>query len=241
MQLGAVSPIFRAHGYMADREPWSQGADALAAIRSAIVLRAQLLPSIATWTWQALRSGTPLARPMLLGPVGTEAGSVQAQLYRDDARWHDVHDQFFFGQLLAAPVLEQGATQRRVELPPGTWVDVWNGTSHAGGGAITIDVALDTLPLFVPAEVALVADPQPLAGRGRQWPPAELELWSWAAPGADAQALSYLDDGITRLHEQGAYCLQQLTMVDGAVTTQRLGGAWPASRVRAAVARPGQI
>ncbi|MEO6866799.1 MAG: glycoside hydrolase family 31 protein, partial [Gaiellales bacterium] len=128
MQLGAVSPIFRAHGCMRDREPWSQGPETLEAVRASLVLRAQLLPSIATWTWQALRTGQPFVRPMLLGPLGTEPGSEHAATFANDARWQDVDDQFWFGPLLAAPVLEAGVRVRRVELPEGEWVDIWSGT-----------------------------------------------------------------------------------------------------------------
>ena len=239
MQLGAMSPIFRAHGYMRDREPWSQGPEALEAIRPSLLLRAQLLPSVVSWAAHALRSGQPLARPMLLGPLGTQAGSEEAMAYASDARFADLDDQYFFGELLVAPVLEAGATSRRVELPAGTWVNVWTGTRHAGGGAVEVPVELGTLPLFVAPTTALLVDPEPLAGRGHAWPPPELEAWSWAGQGETATARLYLDDGITRMHEQGAYCLQGVRIVDGDVEAERLGGSWPASRIRSADPHPG--
>jgi alpha-glucosidase len=241
MQLGAVSPIFRAHGYMADREPWSQGAGALDAIRPSLTLRAQLLPSIVSWARAALHAGQPLVRPMLFGPLGVESGSAEAEAYASDPRWPDVEDQFFFGPLLAAPVLGAGVATRTVELPPGEWVDVWSGAVHAGGGSIEVDAPLDVLPLFLPRATALVVDAAPLQGRGHAWPPAELEAWSWAAPDEDATCLLYLDDGITRMHEQGAYCLQRVVVRDGQVEAERLGGAWPASRIRAAAPSPGIV
>ena len=241
MQLGAVSPIFRAHGYMHDREPWSQGAEALEAIRPSLVLRAQLLPTIASWTWQALRAGQPLARPMLLGPLGTEPGSDEARAYAADARFANVDDQYFFGELLVAPVLEQGATTRVVELPAGEWIDIWTGDAHEGGGSIEVPVALDTLPLFLPRTSVLVVDPAPLAGRGHAWPPPELEAWTWASPEERVETRLYLDDGITRMHEQGAYCLQRVAIRDGHVEAERLGGSWPASRIRVAAPAPGVV
>jgi alpha-glucosidase (family GH31 glycosyl hydrolase) len=239
MQLGAVSPIFRAHGYMADREPWSQGSEALEAIRPSLLLRAQLLPTIASWTWQALRAGQPLARPMLLGPLGTEPGSEAALAYAADARFANVDDQYFFGELLVAPVLEQGVTTRTVELPAGEWVDVWSGVVHDGGGSIQVPVELDTLPLLLPRSSVLVVDPAPLAGRGHAWPPPELEAWTWASPEERVETRLYLDDGITRMHEQGAYCLQKIVVHDGQVEAERLGGSWPASRIRVAAPAPG--
>jgi alpha-glucosidase len=241
MQLGAVSPVFRAHGYMADREPWSQGPEALDAIRPTLLLRAQLLPSIASWTWQSLRRGQPLMRPMLLGPLGTDPGSDEARAHAADERFAASDDQFYFGPLLAAPVLEPGATVRKVELPAGEWVDVWTGDVHHGGGTVELDVELSTLPLLLQRDRSLVVDPSPLEGRGYSWPPPELDVWSWAEPGASSQAELYLDDGITRMHEQGAYCRQRITVRNGSVEVERLGGAWPASRVRAASPSPGRV
>ena len=241
MQLGAVSPIFRAHGCMQDREPWSQGRAALEAIRPSLLLRAQLLPTIASWTWQALRTGQPLARPMLLGPLGTEPGSDAAHAYAADTRFANVDDQYFFGELLVAPVLEQGATSRTVVLPDGEWIDLWTGGEQVGGGEIDVPVDLDTLPLFLPRSSLLVVDPTPLAGRGQAWPPSELEAWSWSSPEETAETRLYLDDGITRMHEQGAYCLQRISVRDGQVTAERLGGSWPASRIRLAAPSPGAL
>jgi alpha-glucosidase len=238
MQLGAVSPVFRAHGYGRDREPWSQGAEALEAIRPSLVLRGQLLPSIVTWASQALRAGQPLMRAMLLGPLGTDPGSSEAAQYLADPRWRDVDDQFFFGPLLAAPVLEEGAVARTVELPAGDWIDLWSGEQHAGGGAIEVPAPLDALPIFQPRELALNVDPNPFAGRGHAWPPAELEAWSWSD---GASAMLYLDDGVTRMHEQGAYCLQRVVVRDGDAQVERLGGSWPASRIRVAEPSPGVV
>jgi hypothetical protein len=51
----------------------------------------------------------------------------------------------------------------------------------------------------------------------------------------------YLDDGITRMHEQGAYCLQRVTLQGGQAEAERLGGSWPASRIRVAAPAPGVL
>lgn len=228
VQLGSFVPVFRAHGYMADREPWSQGPEALAAARAALVLRAQLLPSIVTWVRESFAVGLPLMRPLLLD-------------HPDDERWHDCDDQWLFGPLLVAPVMEQGATSRSVELPEGAWIDLWTGTTHVGGGALEVPVEPHTLPVFVPRAQALVADPDPLAGRGRAWPPRELEVWSFAGADLDAETTLYVDDGATRQHEEGAYCHQRIRVHHGALEVERLAGGFPAPGLRLAAPHPGRV
>jgi alpha-glucosidase (family GH31 glycosyl hydrolase) len=63
--------------------------------------------------------------------------------------FESVNDQFLLGDtLLVAPVIEPGARQRRVRLPPGTWTDdrgaVWQGPAD-----ITVEAPLDRLPRFI--------------------------------------------------------------------------------------------
>jgi alpha-glucosidase (family GH31 glycosyl hydrolase) len=57
-------------------------------------------------------------------------------------------DQFMLGEsLLVAPVVEKGAVTRTVELPEGAW-RAQDGAVYMGGGKITVDAPIDTLPYF---------------------------------------------------------------------------------------------
>lgn len=59
-------------------------------------------------------------------------------------------DIYLFGEhLLVAPVVERGAREREVILPPGRWIDWWTGEAHDGEQTITVDAPLDRLPLFL--------------------------------------------------------------------------------------------
>ena len=57
--------------------------------------------------------------------------------------------------LLVAPVFEPGQRERRLYLPAGThaqgWFDFWSGQYWPGGSTVTVDAALERLPLFVRA------------------------------------------------------------------------------------------
>jgi len=51
----------------------------------------------------------------------------------------------------AAPVIEQGATARKLYLPEGSWVDYWTGQIYAGGREVTVPAPLHEIPLFIRA------------------------------------------------------------------------------------------
>lgn len=102
----------------------------LDAVRAAVDLRQSLLPMIMDLVAAAARTGEPVLRALAYHHAGYE----------------QVHDQFLLGEeLLVAPVLEQGATARTVQLPPGRWVDA-TGVVSDGPTSVTVEVGLDSLP-----------------------------------------------------------------------------------------------
>ncbi len=200
LQAGALMPIMRAHGCLTDREPWSQGEEALPHVAAAIRLRGRLLPQVVSWAYEASRDGRPIMRPMVMDHPG-------------DARCADVDDQWMFGSLLAAPVLEPGARSRTVLIPEGQWIQlqvqpdgmpVPVGDPIDGPCEVEVPVQPDTIPIFLPAGAALVLDPEPLARRSYEWPPPRLEVLA-ASPAAHGTTIELLlDDGTTPGREPGS-------------------------------------
>jgi glycosyl hydrolase family 31 len=74
----------------------------------------------------------------------------------DPIAW-TIEDQFLLGtDLLVAPVLDRGADSRMVQLPrPGTWIDLWRGTRHAGGSRFRVTAPVGVIPLFLRARSVL--------------------------------------------------------------------------------------
>jgi alpha-glucosidase len=112
LQTGVFYPFMRAHTTFGtpDQEPWSYRAAFEEINRRAIEMRYQLLPQIYTVMEEASRTGLPALRPLVLE-------------YPDDPATYQRQDEFLFGRdLLVAPVLREGATEREVYLPraPGT-------------------------------------------------------------------------------------------------------------------------
>jgi len=85
----------------------------------------------------ASRTGAPVFRPLLYD-------------YPEDPATWERDDEFLWGRdVLVAPVLREGVTDREVYLPKGDWFDFWTGTHVAGGRGIRIPVTLDHIPIFV--------------------------------------------------------------------------------------------
>src|SRR5947207_6947497 len=59
-------------------------------------------------------------------------------------------DEYLWGRdILVAPVVEAGATSRKLYLPRGTWYDWWTNETQQGGREITRNVDLSITPLYV--------------------------------------------------------------------------------------------
>jgi alpha-glucosidase len=69
---------------------------------------------------------------------------------RTEIQYWAINDQFLLGdQLLVAPILEEGESQREVTLPPGRWYDFWSGESlQSSSQPITVKASIDSIPIF---------------------------------------------------------------------------------------------
>jgi alpha-glucosidase len=137
---------------------------------------------------EAHRTGIPAFRPLLLD-------------YPEDGNVYGREDEFLFGaDLLVAPVLREGATQREVYLPAGEWFDFWTGRRHAGGKSITIPVGLDSIPVFVRSGALVFR--QPVVQHTGEMPGQPLIVDVYGDRGAGQL---YEDDGETLGHTRGAF------------------------------------
>jgi alpha-glucosidase len=145
LQASCLMPFFRAHSSLntAQQEPWAFGQLYENINRSAIQLRYQLLPYLYSVVAQASEYGWTIVRPIFMAEP-------------DNKDIRSIDDCYLLGDsLLAAPVLEEGAKQRRVYLPAGKWYDFWTNEIHTGGRYTKIDAPLERLPLFVRAGTVL--------------------------------------------------------------------------------------
>lgn len=104
----------------------------LAAVREALAIRATVLPLILRLVDEAARTGEPVVRPMAYHASELE----------------DVTDQFFLGRdLIVAPVMTKGATERAVALPAGRWRGD-DGAVVVGPTTVRVPCGLARIPRF---------------------------------------------------------------------------------------------
>jgi alpha-D-xyloside xylohydrolase len=170
-QFGALSPLMQAHGRF-PQEAWTYERHILDLYREAVLLHERLVPYIRGAAATATRTGLPIMRPLcLVDPADPEG-------------WR-IPDSYFLGpSLWVAPVLEEGASSRRVYLPRGDWLDWWSGARAIGGRWIEADAPLGRIPLWVRAGSILLTYPEAEVARGlgEEDPSRALEATLWGEP-----------------------------------------------------------
>lgn len=126
-QIAALSPMMQFSA-----APWRLLDDRhAAAVAAAAAIRAESMPDILDLARHAVATGEPIIRPL--------------EYEFPHVGLHEVTDTFMLGaDLLVAPVVEPGATQREVALPPGVWESP-EGQRFDGGRTLSVAVELDTL------------------------------------------------------------------------------------------------
>ena len=137
-ELGALTPFMRTHdGNERDANwRWDTDADTIAHFAAMTRLHAALAPELIDLAEAAATTGHPIVRHLMLA-------------HPEDPETHALDDQYLLGtDLLVAPVLEEGQTERTLYLPAGSWTHVWTGEAHDGPGWVTVDAPIGEPPLF---------------------------------------------------------------------------------------------
>ena len=223
-QFGAFCPLFRSHGRAWKlRLPWgwntgdpgpveinnyngaaipdaSQLHDARVEpiCRKYLELRYRMLPYLYSAVHECATKGMPIMRALWLH-------------FPDDPKAVECGDEYLWGRsVLVAPVVEKGATTRRVYLPRSTWYDFWSGERLAGGREITRSVDLETMPLFVREGSILPLGPVKQFSAEKVDEPLSISIY----PGADASFLLYEDDGTSFDYRRGEWMGTQMAWDD---------------------------
>ncbi len=114
---GQFADILSSGQSVNDRSPWNisrvyNDEAALDRLRFQYNLRMNLLPYLYQLALNSSKTGLPMMRHFILE-------------YPKDQRVKDIEDSYMLGDILVAPIMEEGITQRCVYLPEGTWRVLW--------------------------------------------------------------------------------------------------------------------
>lgn len=137
VQFSAFTPLMREHGTADDGLPWTYSTAAKQNFIDYYNTREVLLDHIYSAALESGNTGVPMSQ-------------APAMAFPNEEAVKDVEDEYLFcGNLLVAPVTTEGADSRSVTLPTGIWYNLWDGTEISGGKTVNVEVAADTIPVYV--------------------------------------------------------------------------------------------
>ena len=170
--VGAYTPMMRTHHGSRYGENWSfEGAPnpdqpeepltderTLEAWKALATDHIRLFPYLSAYGAEAVERGVPIMRhPVLLHPDDP----VFAGTLPDEPAWEDFAAvgppggetfQYFLGdELLVAPIVDEGVTERPVHLPEGLWYDIRTGERLEGPATVTAEAAPGDIAVYAPA------------------------------------------------------------------------------------------
>jgi alpha-D-xyloside xylohydrolase len=214
-EFGTFCPIMRTHGHRSNNtnEIFSYGAQ-VATLIAYDKLRYRMLPYIYSMAWKVTSEDYTIMRPLIMD-------------WRTNEKVREIGDEYMFGpDILVSPVTEEGATDRKVYLPPAeAWYDFWTGAKLAGDQRILAQAPLNRIPLYVKAGSILPLGPE--VEYATQSPDAPITLRVYR--GANADFALYEDEGDSYDYEKGARATIPLHW-DEAASTLNIGarqGTYP--------------
>ena len=227
MQYGLFCPVFRSHGADAPREIWQfgkKGEPVYDAIEAMIRLRYRLIPYLYSTAWQVTSANQSYLRPLfsdfaadkkvwsmgdefLCGPSILAAPILdpqytEEQVIKEDAMTGWDKKEVKSGEVKSEEVNWAEAKSAVKYLPKGTlWYDFWTNKRYTGGQTVTIETALNRVPIFLRAGSILPLGPEMQYVGEKAWDNLELRLY----PGADGSFTLYEDEGDNYNYERGVY------------------------------------
>lgn len=199
-QVGAFTPYFRNHSALETirQEPWQFGEKYESIIKRYIQLRYQWLPQLYSLFHEAHETGLPVMRPLMLE-------------YPADEKTYQLYDQFMIGNnVMIAPIMQPGVTDRAVYFPEGTWVDYFTGEEYTGMKTHLIHAELDMLPMFVKKGTFVAHSPVKQSTMQTQ---DQLILHVYANEEGEYSTVFYDDDGETYEYENETNMKLPITVV----------------------------
>ncbi len=170
-QFSSFCPIFETAG-----TPYTYSTYYRDIFRKYSELYTRLFPYRWSYTRTAHEKGHPITRALVLE-------------YPDDPAGYNEKFEYLFGEwILVAPIIS-GGSSRSVYLPPGEWIDWWDGKRYNGGKSFSdYSATEEKIPLFVKAGAII--------------PMIEIQQ-TWQHSSVDPMTLKIYPNGETSFHIKG--------------------------------------
>ncbi len=124
-----------------DRSPWNMAEvfgdwGLLDRLRFHYHLRSNLIPTLYHEALRSQETGLPMMRHLFLE-------------YPDDINTLNIEDAFMLGDLLVAPIIMEGQTQRKIYLPEGRWMSLWSQEFYEGRQWVTSEFHENRIPVYI--------------------------------------------------------------------------------------------
>ncbi|ELP95205.1 neutral alpha-glucosidase C, putative [Entamoeba invadens IP1] len=137
-QAGALQPFFRQHctNTAPRREPWLYEQSVSDNLKKSVNLRYRMLPYWYSLLYYHRVNQVPALRSMVYQ-------------FPEEINLMALENQYMIGDTyLVSPVIVSGETKHTVQLPKGVWYDYFNNTKYEGGVEVSLDVDLETIPIY---------------------------------------------------------------------------------------------
>ncbi|MCI5222198.1 MAG: DUF5110 domain-containing protein [Candidatus Electrothrix sp. AR4] len=228
IQFAALTPFFRNHSILGDysnrqkdsREIYTYNQPYQDIMIESVRFRYKLMPYLYSLAYHSTISGIPMNMPKFF--IFTDDTETYSQ--KND------YDLMVGDYLLAAPIYEQGKTERWVYLPKATqWYD-WRTDQKYNGGWTKSDAPIAKLPLFV--RQGAIIPMGPVMEHVEAFKAGSLNVHVW--PGASSEFTLFEDDGVSWNYKQGEYAKTTFSLEDtdaGSVfTVQARAGSFDTGR-----------
>lgn len=145
---GQFSDIMKGTVAVNDRSPWNMSAyyggdeEILQTARFFANLHMNFLPYFYSEAIKCMKNREPFMKHLFLE-------------YPGDENVRNAEDIYMIGDLLVAPVVEEGASGRRIYLPKGIWYNFWDGSKIVGGTERYEEVPFGKILLYVREDAVL--------------------------------------------------------------------------------------
>jgi alpha-glucosidase (family GH31 glycosyl hydrolase) len=193
-----------------DKQPWRRAAPYDGYCRNALKLKMRLTPYIYSYCHEAVETGVPAVRAMVLEyPADATTWGTQTQYQFMSGEW-----------FLVAPVYEDVTVRKGIYLPKGQWFDYWDGTAYNGPTTLNnYNTPIDKLPLLVKAGAIIPMYPEMLYDGQKPKDPVTLDVY----PSGQTSFTLYEDDGATQEYRNGAFSKSIITSTTTPVITVNVG------------------